>query len=111
MNVNEMRKYLDDFAKRRGWSEYRTPKNLCMALTVEVGELVEIFQWMNNQQSLLVKNDEKRMQHIQEEMADVLSYLIQLSGVLNVDLEEAFWEKTKKNEEKYPISKKVQTSN
>lgn len=104
-----MRKYLDDFAEKRGWNDYRIPKNLCMALTVEVSELIEIFQWMNDQQSLLVKNDEKRIQHIQEEMADVLSYLIQLSSVLNVDLEEAFWEKTKKNEEKYPLPRKVQT--
>ncbi len=102
MDIKKIRDYLDHFAEKRGWQKYRTPKNLSMALSVEVAELVEIFQWMENEESLQVQSDEKKMQAIKEEMADILSYLVQTASVLNIDLEKAFWEKTKKNEAKYP---------
>lgn len=104
MDLKKIKIYLDRFAKERGWEEYRTPKNLSMALSVEVAELMEIFQWMDGQKSLLVKDNEKQAQSVKEELADILSYLIQIASVLDIQLEEAFWEKTKKNEAKYPIS-------
>jgi dCTP diphosphatase len=102
MEFEKMKRYLDDFTHERKWEKYRTPKNLCMALSVEAAELTEIFQWMDAEQSLEAKNDEKTKQHIKEELADVLSYLVQIAGVLDIDLNAAFWEKTKKNEKKYP---------
>ena len=103
MNIKKMQEYLEAFAKEREWNQYRTPKNLSMALSVEAGELMEIFQWMSGEQSRLVRDDATYMQQIEEEMADVLSYLVQLATVLNIDLEEAFWKKTKKNLKKYPV--------
>lgn len=104
MDFSKERAFLDAFAKKRGWEPFRTPKNLCMALSVEAGELVEIFQWMTEKQALAVREDEKTMAHVKEEVADILSYLIQFASVLDIDLEEAFWSKTKKNAAKYPES-------
>lgn len=104
MEFEKIKCYLDGFAKERNWEKFRTPKNLCMALSVEVAELTEIFQWMDTEQSLAAKNDEKTRQHIKEELADVLSYLVQVASVLEINLNEAFWEKTKNNEKKYPAS-------
>lgn len=104
MNIEEIKNYLTQFAAERGWEKYRTPKNLCMALSVEVAELVEIFQWMDNDQSLQAKNDENLIQQVSEELADILSYLVQIASVLKIDLDEAFWNKTQKNEKKYPTT-------
>src|SRR5579863_10165929 len=102
IDLGKMQNYLHEFGKERGWEKYKTPKNLCMALSVEVAELMEIFQWMENDESIAVKNNEQQMQPIREEMADVFAYFIQIADALDVDIERAFWEKTKKNEKKYP---------
>lgn len=104
MELEKIRNYLNCFANERGWNSYRTPKNLSMALSVEVAELVEIFQWMDNQESVEIKSNEKNMQKVKEELADILSYLVQIAGVLDIDLNQAFWEKTKINEKKYPMN-------
>ena len=102
---SEMKLYLDKFIEDRGWDEYRTPKNLVMALSVEVGELVELFQWLSPEDSENLKHDPKAILEIEEEIADVLSYLIQLSGKLGIDIYKCFWRKTKKNELKHKVKK------
>ena len=72
-----------------------------MALSGEVGELLEIFQWLNSEES---KNlSDKDHQSAKEELADIMIYLIRLSDKLNIDLEEAVQEKLKLNAEKYPV--------
>lgn len=106
VDIEKIQQYLRQFGQERGWDKYKNPKNLCMALTVEVAELIEAFQWIDCEQSREVKNNERIMQPIREEMADVFSYFIQLADALNVDIEAAFWEKTKKNERKYPLQPK-----
>lgn len=104
MNLEKIQAYLNHFAKERNWEKYRTPKNLSMALSVEVAELMEIFQWMNSEESFQVRKDPKTLSAIQEELADIFSYLVQIASLLEIPLEKAFWEKTKKNERKYPLS-------
>ncbi|MCP5505526.1 MAG: nucleotide pyrophosphohydrolase [Chlamydiales bacterium] len=101
----EMKEYLDQFIDDRKWDKYRTPKNLSMALSVEVAELVELFQWLSEKESWEVTNIPDTKEQIEEEMADVLSYLVQLAGKLEIDLHQAFWKKTKKNEAKHSIEK------
>jgi dCTP diphosphatase len=102
IDIDKIKNYLHQFGKERGWEKYKTPKNLCMALSVEVAELMEAFQWIDGEESTAIKNNEKLMQPIKEEMADVFSYLVQIADALEVDIEKVFWEKTKKNEQKYP---------
>ncbi|NRA89715.1 MAG: nucleotide pyrophosphohydrolase [Simkaniaceae bacterium] len=97
----DMKVYLDKFISDRGWDEFRNPKNLVMALSVETAELTEIFQWLSPDEAENVKYDLEKVEAIEEEMADILSYLIQLAGKLDIDLEKSFWKKTKKNEIKH----------
>lgn len=104
LDIKKAQKYMEDFWSERKWNQYRTPKNLCMALAVEVGELMELFQWMDNISAKEI-TDPKTKADIKSEMADIFSYLVQLASTLDIDLEEAFWEKTKEVEKKYPISK------
>ena len=100
MDLNELRRDVRQFANDRDWERYHTPKNLCMAMSVEMAELVEHFQWLTPEESLNL-SDEKRGE-VAYEMADVMLYMIQLSEVMNVDLEKAIREKMVLNAVKYP---------
>lgn len=90
------------FVDERGWAEYHTPKNLAMSVVIETAELLEIFQWTTPEDSYRLKDDPKIKEHLGEEMADVLAYLLNLSECLEIDLSEAFVDKMKKNAVKYP---------
>jgi len=73
---------LQKFADERDWQQYHSPKNLAMALTVEVGELVEVFQWLTEEQSKVVAVNPKTARAVRDELADVLLYLVRLSSLL-----------------------------
>lgn len=90
------------FAEARQWRQFHSPKNLAMALTGEVGELVEIFQWLTEAQSEAVARDPKTARAVRDELADVLIYLVRLASVLEVDLNEAVTSKLATNALKYP---------
>lgn len=93
---------LQQFADERDWNRYHSPKNLAMALTGEVGELVELFQWLTEEQSRTVANAPATARAVRDELADVLLYLVRLSSVLGVDLNEAVTHKLQANAHKYP---------
>lgn len=102
VDVSGLEAVLQRFADERSWSAYHSPKNLAMALTGEVGELVEIFQWLTEEQSKLVAQDPSTARHVRDELADVLLFLVRLSAVLGVDLNEAVTTKLAANARKYP---------
>ncbi|GAA4409519.1 nucleotide pyrophosphohydrolase [Quisquiliibacterium transsilvanicum] len=91
------------FADARDWAQFHSPKNLAMALTGEVGELVEIFQWLTEDESRRAGDDPERAEQVRHELADVLIYLVRLSDVLGVDLDAAVREKLAMNARKYPV--------
>lgn len=106
LEVANLENSLQAFADARNWHPFHSPKNLVMALTGEVGELVEIFQWLTEDQSKLVAGDPKTAQAVRDELADVLIYLVRLSSVLGVDLNEAVEMKLVTNSRKYPAVNK-----
>ena len=98
-----LRDEIRDFAKARDWEQFHTPKNLVMALNIEVAEIMEHFQWLTPQQSksiTAVKREE-----VSQEIGDVLIYLIRLADVLEIDPVAAAATKIKLNEIKYPVEK------
>ncbi len=97
------RDYLRDFAKERDWEQFHNPKNLAMALTVEAGELMELFQWLSLEQA--ANPDAKLKERAAEELSDVILYSIRMADKLGIDLEQAIGSKSKMNEEKYPVEK------
>src|SRR5437773_9292288 len=97
LDVSELVKELNQFAKERDWEKFHSPKNLAMAVAGEVGELVEIFQWLTEEQSGRVADDPATAEHVCDEIADVLIYLVRLAAVLQVDLPTAVQEKLIKN--------------
>lgn len=102
INVSKLEAALQQFADERDWNQFHSPKNLAMALTGEVGELVEIFQWLTEDQSRLVASNTDTARAVRDEIADVLLYLVRLSSVLGVDLNEAVTHKLQSNAMKYP---------
>jgi NTP pyrophosphatase (non-canonical NTP hydrolase) len=101
MNIKAIQKQLSDFADERDWDQFHNPKNLAMALSVEASELVEIFQWLTPEQAEAIMSSGES-EHVKEEMADIMIYLIRMADKLNVDLEKAVVEKIVKNGEKHP---------
>lgn len=101
MDFEKIKKLIAKFAKDRDWDKFHTPKNLSMALSVEASELVEIFQWLSQEESKNIDSNE--IQNVKDEVADILIYLIRIADKLNIDLEKAVLEKIDKNNEKYPI--------
>jgi NTP pyrophosphatase (non-canonical NTP hydrolase) len=92
-----------DFARKRDWEVFHSPKNLAMALSVEVAEIAEHFQWLTQTQSDSL--DRRKRAEIEEEIADVLIYLTRLADRLGIDPLEAARKKMRLNESRYPIDK------
>lgn len=101
MNIDNIKQKLADFAAQRDWQQYHSPKNLAMALTAEAGELLELFQWLSEEQSARLNDDDRR--RAGEELADIQLYLIRLADRIGIDLEIAVHDKLRINEEKYPV--------
>ena len=103
VNVSGLAAALEAFATERDWAQFHSPKNLVMALTGEVGELAEVFQWMTEEASKGAATDPRTAQSVKDELADVLLYLVRLSSVLSVDLDAAVRNKLVSNSLKYPV--------
>ncbi len=102
-DLNTLKLRLRDFAKARDWDQFHSPKNLSMALSAEVAEIIEHFQWLTEEQS---KNlAENKLKEVETELADTLIYLIRLADKLDIDLLAAATNKIEKNELKYPVDK------
>lgn len=101
--MKELKLKLRKFAEERDWNQFHSPKNLAMALSVEVAELVEHFQWLTEDQSY-IKNPEK-LEEIKHEIGDVLIYLARLSDKLGIDPLAAAKTKMMVNARKYSVDK------
>jgi dCTP diphosphatase len=99
-SLADLRELTRRFARERDWEQFHTPKNLAMALSVEVAELVEHFQWLRTGADAEL-GDAARV-GIRHELADVLLYLVQLADKTGVDLHAAALEKMALNAVKYP---------
>src|SRR5687768_11980127 len=104
MNLVEARETLRDFAAKRDWDHFHSPKNLAMALAAEVGELLEVFQWLSEDESREVSQSAGLRARAEEELADVMIYAIRMADILGIDLEDAVPRKIAKNEQRYPVS-------
>ena len=100
-SVDALRLELRQFARERDWEQFHNPKNLAMALAGEVGELLEIFQWLTPEEAAAVM-DSPRAADVDDELADVAIYLLRLADVLDVDLLEVAHAKLERNRERFP---------
>lgn len=101
--MEDLKRKLREFAEERDWNQFHSPKNLAMALSVEVAELVEHFQWLTEDQSYI--KDPDKVEKIKHEIGDILIYLTRLSDKLDIDPLAAAKTKMMANERKYPVDK------
>jgi dCTP diphosphatase len=101
--LESIRDRLRAFAVARDWDQFHSPRNLAAALTVEASELLEVFQWLTDDQSQRLTQE--ALSRTKEEMADVFLYLVRLADKLDVDLLQVAAEKIQLNERKYPVDK------
>lgn len=87
MNLDKIRQGFTSLADENEWHPMHSPKNLVMALAVEVGELLEHFQWLDDQASRDLKNIPTDKAEVADEMADVFMYLLALADKLDIDLQ------------------------
>lgn len=88
------------FRDERNWKQFHNPKDLAICISLEASELLEIFQW--SQDDLECKD---KMERIKEELADVVNYCVLMADVCNLNLNEIVLEKIEKNGKKYPVDK------
>jgi len=91
------------FADARDWGQFHSPKNLAMAMAGEIGELIEHFQWLTEEQSRQL--DDQAREAVALEMADVLIYLLRMGDELGIDVLDAAERKIEANELRYPVEK------
>lgn len=103
IDLNRLNQDIEQFVKDRDWDKFHSVKNLSMALSVECSELVEIFQWLSEEESNQIKQNPKVLSKVEDEVADVFVYLLGILNKTDIDLESAVRNKMKKNAEKYPI--------
>ncbi len=84
------------FTADRDWSQFHTPANLAKSISIEANELLECFQWSDTDYNISA---------VQEELADVLAYCIDMADVLHLDMDQIILDKMKKNALKYPVEK------
>jgi dCTP diphosphatase len=101
--MEELIKKLREFAAERDWEQFHSPKNLAMALAVEIAEIIEHFQWLTEEQSRNL--DPAVLMKVREEIGDVQIYLARLADQLGVSPLEAALDKLEINRNKYPPEK------
>jgi len=102
-SLEGLRAKLDAFAVERDWAQFHNPKNLVMALSGEVGELTEHFQWLTLEQSERLSAE--TLAEVELEIADVLLFLVRLADRVGVDPVRAAERKLELNAKKYPVDK------
>ncbi len=105
IDVEKIKKMLAEFAEARDWEKFHSPKNLCMAIAGESGELLEIFQWMTEKESIQVKNQPELAEQVSHELADIILYIIRMADLLDIDLNASIQTKMAINNKKYPVER------
>ena len=88
---------LKQFRNEREWEQFHNPKDLALAISVEAGELLEVFLWKSS--------EDAKIEKVREELSDVLAFSLLLADKYGFDVKEIVLEKIKKNAEKYPVHK------
>jgi NTP pyrophosphatase (non-canonical NTP hydrolase) len=102
-DIKQLIKRISDFRDARDWKQFHNPKDCAISLSLEASEVLEHFQWKNPEE--IKKYVETNKDEVSEELADVLYWVLLMSGDLNIDIVKAFDKKMLKNAKKYPVNK------
>ena len=104
-SILELRNKVKEFNAERDWDKYHNPKDLIVALMSEVGELAELYRWLNEEEMNNILLDPLKKEKVESELADITMYLMTLSYKTNTDLFKAVEKKMEKINKRYPVEK------
>lgn len=105
MTFEKVMKKIIQFRDERDWKKYHKPQNLAQSIVIEAAELLEEFQWKNEEEGIRYAKSDEGKKAISHEIADCLIYLLSMCNILELDPEKIILEKLKLNEQKYPNQK------
>lgn len=103
--IKQLMNMVQEFCEAREWNQFHNPKDLAIGISTEANELLDIFRFKSEEQIKELFKDKKSREHIEEETADTLFFLLRFAQMNNLDLYQCVQSKIKKNNVKYPIEK------
>ncbi len=103
--VQELIKMVQCFCEERDWDQFHNPKDLAIGISTEANELLDIFRFQSDIQMKNIMASPEKREHVEEELADVLFFVLRFAQMNHIDLKEILQDKIKKNGKKYPIEK------
>ncbi|WP_136799683.1 nucleotide pyrophosphohydrolase [Desulfosediminicola ganghwensis] len=104
-SIEELTRRVKEFCETRDWDQFHGPKDLAIGVITEASELLEHFRFLSEEDSRSILQDPTRKLEIEDEVADVLFFLLRFSQMYDIDLTKALIRKLKKIEQKYPVEK------
>ena len=104
-SLNELKEKIKQFNLERDWDQFHNPKDLIIALFSEVGELAECYRWLSDEEVSQVHLDPDKRKKVEEEVADIMMYMLMFAYKTDIDLVKVIEDKLEKNSLKYPLDK------
>jgi dCTP diphosphatase len=101
--IGELKRLIQEFVDERDWGKYHNSKDIAIAINVEAGELLELFEWVRENEIEGLLEDPDKRRRLGEEMADVLILCLNLAAVSGFDVAEMVGRKLARNRAKYPV--------
>ncbi len=101
--LEELVVIIRDFVRDRDWEQYNKPSALAVSASIEMGELLELFQWKTDEDVEAALEDKEFIDALGKEIVDVIVYLLRICDKAGIELTSVFLEKMKKNAEKYTV--------
>lgn len=103
--IHELKEKIKEFCDARDWDQFHNAKELAIALSIEASELLEIFRWKSPEEVKGLFENPRKKEDIEDEMADILYFLVRMAQRYDIDLSDALDRKMEKNNIKYPVEK------
>lgn len=104
MTLEQLKNKVKEFCEKRDWDQFHNPKELAIGISTEANELLQIFRFKSEEDMKKIMNSNKRTE-VEEELADVLYFVLRFAQMNDIDLSSAVSNKIEKNSKKYPIEK------
>ncbi|MDF1540941.1 MAG: nucleotide pyrophosphohydrolase [Candidatus Thorarchaeota archaeon] len=102
-SLEELMALIRKFVQDRDWEDFQKPSALAVSASIEMGELLERFQWLSHKEIADLLKDDRYRESIADEIADVIVYMLRIADTTGIEPTSAILRKLKKNEEKYPV--------
>ena len=103
-SLRDLQDRQEQFIDDRDWDKFHTPKSLAMAISVESGELMELFQWHDNLPAEAYAEDSEIREEVEDELADIAIYALSMASAFDLDLSELIETKLEENDERFNLA-------